>query len=425
MEKPGYIPRIIDSSVELYLQAFGAVEIAGTMWSGKTWTSERHASSEISLVDRQARQLAEIDPSAVLAGTLPRVIDEWQVVPEIWDAVRRRIDDEGGRKGLYLLTGSSSPARGGTVHSGAGRIARLRMWPMTLLEAGASDGSVSLVALFDGIFESGPVETDLARLAELICRGGWPSSISLPQELAQLVPGSYLDAFLESSRSKTPLSQDQLKTLMGSLARNVGSAATYETLAKDVFGVQEVTATMRQAVTAAVELLERHYVVSALPGWDAPIKSPRRLRTKPKRVFADPSLPAALLGVNPRGLMGNLQLFGQLFEELCLRDLAVYAQAVSGGGQNSLRYYRDSDGLEVDAVVELADGRWGAFEIKLGANKVDAAERSLLRLAAKIAANPAARNPEPSFLAVLTGKTDFKYRTKSGVFVLPITCLAP
>lgn len=425
MEKPGYRPRVIDALVERYLGAFGAVEIAGTMWSGKTWTSEEHGNSEISLVSRQARALAEVDPAAVLEGVQPRVIDEWQDVPEIWDEVRKAVDEGAGRRGMFILTGSSSPHSGTTHHSGAGRIARLRMWPMTLLESGMSDGSVSLSALFDGEFQRGPVETSLESLARSICRGGWPAAIDLPDEGAMLIPDGYLDALVTASEGKAAMQSADLRALMTSLARNIGSAATQDTLAKDVFQVEAATATQRQAVAEGVRYLEQHYVVSPMPGWDAPIKSPRRLRLKPRRVFADPSLPASLLGMSPKRLMGNMQVFGQLFEEMCLRDLSVYVQSMSQVATSPVRYYRDSDGLEVDAIIELKDGRWAGIEIKLGANKAEAAEKSLLRLAKKVAANPAARNPEPSFLAVLTGRTDFKYQTESGVYVFPLTCLAP
>ena len=425
MRKPEYIPRIVDIQLDEYLTIFGAVEVSGTMWSGKTWTSEEHAASEVSFVDRQSRELAQIDPRAVLDGAKPRVIDEWQEVPEIWDVVRQSVDDSGNTCGQYLLTGSSSPARDKTRHSGAGRIGRLRMWPMTLYETKVSDGSVSLKSLFDGRFDAGAVETDLTSLAETICRGGWPAAYNAGVRASRLIARNYIDSFVEASEGKAPVSPAELRALLGSLARNVGSAVTRETLAKDTFQTEEPSKGQLDAMTSGIEYLKRHYVVSPTNGWDAPIKSPSRLRTKPKYLFADSSLPASLLGMTPERLMGNLQVFGQLFEELCMRDLNVYARSIPEAGRDPVRYYRDSDGLEVDAVIELDDGRWGALEIKLGANKVEKAESNLLRLAKKVAANPAARNPEPSFLAVLVGKTDFKYRTENGVFVFPVTCLAP
>lgn len=420
-----YRPRIIDALIDLHLRAFGAVELTGTMWSGKTWSARAHGKSYVTFDNAQARGLAEMDPGAVLSGEEPRVIDEWQEVPQIWDAVRNRIDEAGGRRGLYMLTGSSRPARGKTRHTGSGRISRISMWPMSLYETGESDGSVSLAGLFRGEFTSGPVETDLRKLAVLVCRGGWPGSLELEDELAYLVPPQYLDALFAKEDEKAPGTEEELRRFLRSLARNIGSPVTLKTLARDMG--EAVDGSSRDAaerrVRAFLDYFLNRYVVCDLHGWDAPIKSPRRLRTKPKHGFADPSLPVALLGASPDALMGNLQLFGQVFEEMCLRDLRVYASVLKGAAPDALRYYRDSDGLEVDAVIELADGRWGAIEIKLGANKVAEAEKSLLRLRAKVAANPAARNPEPSFLLVLVGKTDFAYRTERGVYVAPLTSL--
>ena len=418
-----YLPRLVDETIDRHLKTFGAVEIAGTMWSGKTWTSIAHGKSRVTLDDRQARELAQLDADAVLQGETPHIVDEWQEVPEIWDAVRNKVDAAGSKRGMYILTGSSRPAKSSTRHTGSGRISRITMWPMTLWESGHSKGSVSLSGLFDGKFEAKPVETSLDQLATLICRGGWPASVDLDDESALLVPQQYIDALVAKQDPRAPGSQHELRRFLQSLARNVGSAVTLETLAKDM-GMDEQGAAADaggRKIRALLDYFLNRYVVVDLDGWDAPIKSPSRLRTKPKHGFADPSLPAALLGVGPRALMGNLQLFGQLFEELCLRDLRVYASAMKESQPDSLRYYRDADGLEVDAIIELRDGRWGAIEIKLGANKAEAAEHSLLRLAKKVAANPAARNPEPSFLLCLVGKTDYQYRLPSGVIVAPIT----
>lgn len=420
-----YVPRLVDSVVDLHLQAFGAVEIAGTMWSGKTWTAMAHGTSLVSLDVRQARELADIDPSAVLAGDSPRVVDEWQEVPAVWDAVRRRVDEAGGRRGLFILTGSSRPMRGGTHHTGSGRISRITMRPMTLAESGASTGVVSLAGLFEGKLPEGPCETSLDELARLCCRGGWPGALALDDEAARIVPAQYLDALLARGGDGAPSNERELRAVLRSLARNVGSSATLKTLARDMGGEEaaEPGDALTRRVRAMLDYLLSRYVIYELHGWDAPIKSPRRLRIRPRHVFADPSLPVALLGASPASLMGNLQLFGQVFEELCLRDLAVYASVMPQASPDSLRYYRDSDGLEVDAVIELSDGRWGAVEVKLGANKVAEAERNLLRLRDKVARNAAAHNPEPSFLLVLVGKSDFVYRLPSGVFVAPVTAL--
>ena len=418
-----YLPRIIDGQVERHLKAFGAVEIAGTMWSGKTWTSRAHGASLVSLDNPQSRELAQLDADAVLAGDAPHVIDEWQEAPAVWDAVRNRIDSSPGKRGLFILTGSSRPAKGSVRHSGSGRISRLHMLPMTLWESGFSHGSVSLSGLFDGEFESGPVRTNLVDLANLVCRGGWPGALGLAAEAALLVPSQYLDAIVAQEDPLAPGNERELRMFLLSMARNVGSAATLGTLAADMGMATdgEASDSATRKISALIDYFQARYVIRSLPGWDAPIKSPARLRTKPKRCFADPSLPAALLGASPQVLLGNLQLFGQLFEELCLRDLYVYASAMDSAQSDPLRYYRDSDGLEVDAVIERRDGRWGAIEVKLGANKVDVAVRNLLRLRKKVLANTAARNREPSFLMVLVGKTDYRYRTPEGVYVAPIT----
>ena len=418
-----YLPRMVDEVVERYLKAFGAVEIAGTMWSGKTWTSIAHGNSRVTFDNPQSRELAELDTDAILRGDKPRIVDEWQEVPQVWDAVRNKVDEAAGQHGLFILTGSSRPARGSTRHTGSGRIARVTMWPMSLAESGASHGSVSLEGLFNGKFEPGPVNTSLDDLAMCICRGGWPAAIGLDDESALLLPAQYIDALVAKEDAKAPGTPRELRRFLQALARNVGSAATLKTLALDM-GLDEENTTPdanTRKIRSFLDYFLGRYVIVDLDGWDAPIKSPSRLRTKAKHGFADPSLPAALLGAGPEALMNNFQLFGQLFEELCLRDLRVYVSAMEAAQPDSLRYYRDADGLEVDAIIELRDGRWGAIEIKLGANKADAAEHNLLRLRDKVAANPAARNPEPSFLLCLVGKTDFQYRMPSGVIVAPLT----
>lgn len=421
-----YRSRIIDSVVERHLHTFGAVEISGTMWSGKTWTALAHGASSIALDRSQSRELAEIDPNLALEGARPRVIDEWQEVPAIWDCVRRRADEPDAGRGLFILTGSSRPAKSKTRHSGSGRISRLSMWPMSLAESGASDSSVSLAGLFEGRFKGGPAEVDLVDLAWLCCCGGWPAALGSARGDAMLIPLQYVDTLVSSEDENAPESERELRRFLASAARNIGQAATIDSFVRDLGYVSpagEPTDSGRARVKAMRDYFLGRFVLTELAGWDAPIKSPQRLRTKPKLGFADPSLAASLLGASPEMLLGNTQLFGQLFEEMCLRDLRVYSSALPGANRDALRYYRDADGLEVDAVLELTDGRWGAFEVKLGQNKVDKGVHALMRLRKKIASNPAARNPEPSFLAVLVGKTDYAYTTPEGVRVIPLTAL--
>jgi predicted AAA+ superfamily ATPase len=297
---------------------------------------------------------------------------------------------------------------------------------MSLYETGDSDGSISLRGLFDGDFRAARAKTDLRRIAEMVCRGGWPGAIDLDPELAGLIPNQYLDTLISSIADKNGTSEYRLRRLITSLARNIGQAATYRTIASDIAEGEidrnsEIAS--RQIIEKLIDTFKERFIIEDLYGWDAPVRSKSRVRVKPKRCFVDPSLPAALLGVGKERLLENGQLFGQLFEELCLRDLRVYASCMDLALPDPVRYYRDSDNLEVDAIIELRDGRWAAFEIKLGENKVAEGAGNLLRLKSKIASNPLARNPEPAFMAVLVGNTEFCRRTKDGIYVIPCTSL--
>ena len=423
--KSDYMPRLLDDVVDRHLKAFGAVEIAGTMWSGKTRTSLEHGKSECNLDDSETRMLAELSPEAVLQGDNPRVVDEWQLVPALWDSVRRQIDAAGTERGLYILTGSSRPSKGETAHSGAGRISRLRMWPMTLQESGDSTGEISLSDLFDGKFKTAQSSTSPADIARLVCRGGWPGALCLDDDFSFLVASQYIDALVTSQDGAAPEQSKDLELFLRSLARNVGSAPKIDTLARDMGYLNDgkVSETGRRRVRKLISYFVGRFVVDELHGWDAPIKSPQRLRTKPRYDFADPSIPAALLGVDESSILGNMQLFGQLFEQMCMRDLRVYSSVMNKSKPDSLKYYRDADGLEVDAIIELRDGRWAGIEVKLGSNKVQDAERNLVRLKEKMAANGAAHNLAPSFLMVLVGVGKYAYRTENGVYVVPVTCL--
>ena len=420
-----YLPRIIDSVVEQHLQAFGAIEITGTMWSGKTWTSLEHGESECNLDDPEIRNLAELSPDTILSGKTPQVIDEWQLVPSIWDVLRRRVDTAAGKRGLYILTGSSRPSKNSTTHSGSGRISRLKMWPMSLQESKDSDGTVSLSDLFDNKFLPSEYALKPIELAKLICRGGWPAALNLDPSLSGLVATQYIDSLISSQDINAPESENDLRLFLQSLARNIGSAPKIDTLTKDMNYIRaaQVTETGRRRIRNLIAYFTNRFVVDELRGWEAPIKSPQRLRSKPRYDFADPSIPAALLGVDEVSLLNNTQLFGQLFEQMCLRDLRIYTSALNKAKPDSLHYYRDSDGLEVDAIIELRDGQWAGIEIKLNSNKVQDAETSLLRLRDKVASNPSARNPQPTFLMVLTGIGKYSYRLPSGVYVVPITKL--
>lgn len=423
LKPEGYKPRLYDAVLARALKTFGAVEVAGPMWCGKTWTSLAHGKSVSRLARASVRRIAENDPTVVLEGQKPHIIDEWQDVPAVWDAVREAVDESGGKPGSFILTGSSSLRKEVVGHSGAGRITRIRMNTMTLQEMGLSTGKVSLSALFEGSFQPQFVQQRLAPLASIVCQGGWPALQDRPGESVSAYLDSYFDAIFEINFPKRGLSANMARSVAKSLARNAGSAAKLETIARDVYE-ESVTDSMKNTVSRYIDAFERFYLLDIIPGWDAPIKSKSRVRTKPKRYFADPSMSASLLGVNAERLLEEGQLFGLLFEAQCIHDLKVYASLLPNVAHQPLYYYRDSDGLEVDAIIELRDGTWAAFEVKLGESGVDKAVSTLTRLHKKIAANPAARNKEPAFMAVITGAGELaRYDKDKNIYIIPLTSL--
>lgn len=426
-EKPKtYNPRLVDERLHRLLHTFGAVEIRGTKWCGKSWTALAFGESVVHLDDPNVKALAEADPTLALQGARPHVVDEWQEVPSTWDAARRAVDAAGGEHGLFILTGSSTPAKDAVTHSGAGRIARVDMSTMTLWERGLSTGAVSLSGLFEGSFEPSACDASLAPLADAICCGGWPALLGANAQTAAEVVDQYLDAMFEVSVPRKGGTSDMARRIVSSLARNVATAATLQTIAQDAALGDEAGAPATSTVTSYLDMLESMYVIESLHGWDAPVRAKSRLRTKPKRYFADPSIPAAALGMGPERLLSDGQKFGLLFESLCIHDLRAYAACIPGAHPGSLRYYGDSDGLEVDAIIELRDGRWAALEVKLGETKVPDGIRNIERLRQKVAANPAARNPKPAFSAVLTATSPFcRYDAEHDIYVFPITALKP
>ena len=418
----GYIPRINDVHISELLDTFAAIEIFGTMWCGKTWSSLAFGESVSHVGRPNVRRTVEADPSLVLVGAHPHVIDEWQDVPEIWDVVRDAVDADPAARGSYILTGSSSLNKDQVGHSGAGRIGRIQMRTMSLAETGESSAKISLSDLFSGNFEPCLVQQSLAPLADIVCRGGWPALRSATLQQVSNYLDSYLNAICDVNMTKRGFTAEDAQRTLRALARNVASQATLKTLASDAFGDASHGATRH--ISSLISALKSLYVIEGIPGWDAPIRSKSRLRSKPKYYFADVALPAYLLGIAPERLLQDGQLFGALFESLCMHDLAVYAATLKGAPSQPLRYYRDSDGLEVDAIIELADGRWAAFEIKLGDNKVDEAFANLARLRKKIALNPAARNPEPTFMAVIVGAGEYaRFDKEADAYVIPISAL--
>ena len=420
---PGYRTRIVDTALARMLDLFGAVEVAGTMWCGKTWTSLSFAESVTRIGLSGPQEAAKADPSTALIGARPHVIDEWQDVPAIWDEVRSTVDNPLTPTGSFILTGSTEPNKAKVNHSGAGRIAKLPMSTMSLQETGASSGLVSLAGLFEGKFEPQLVQQHLHPLAESICKGGWPALIDRESFEPEYLD-SYFAALFDVSIPRKGLPGTESRNVALSLARNLGTAAKLSTIAADA----RITASSNRAAierTAAhIQALESLYLIEPITGWDAPIRSKSRLRTKPKRYFADPSLAASLLQITPQRLLDDGELFGLLFESLAIHDLGIYARALPGASAEPLHYYRDSDGLEVDAVIELRDGRWAPIEIKLGENKVPDALASLSRLRRKVAANPAARNPHPAFSAVVVGAGEYaRYDAQADAYILPLTSL--
>ena len=411
-EKPeGYMPRVADAQIERYLKAFGAVEIAGTKWCGKTWSALMQGAS-VSYVDENL-DLARADPSMMLIGDRPHVIDEWQRVPAIWDCVRHEVDRARGTRGAFILTGSSTPAtrqgEQGPAHSGAGRIGRVRMSPMSLFESGESTGQVSLEGLFAGEFTPCVAERDTVGLVEAACRGGWPEAVDMEVDAAQLIAREYVTAALGVSIPALGLDPDIARRLASSLARNLGQAATYKTIINDMFGAEEnpLSVIDEGRVRAYLDALKGMYIVEEVPGWAPPARDRKRFATKPKRYLADPSLACALLGMSPAALLADWQTFGLVFENMAVRDLSVYARALDLLDDVPVRYYRDDSGVEADAIVQLADGRWAAFEFKVSEDKVEKGVASLERMRRKVCENPRSQTRPPEFMAVITGVGEY------------------
>ena len=427
-EKPeGYMPRVADAQIERYLKAFGAVEIAGTKWCGKTWSALMHGVS-VSYVDENL-DLARADPSMMLMGDRPHVIDEWQRVPAIWDCVRHEVDRARGTRGAFILTGSSTPAtrqgEQGPAHSGAGRIGRVRMSPMSLFESGESTGQVSLEGLFAGEFTPCVAERDTQGLVEAACRGGWPEAVDMEVDAAQLIAREYVTAALGVSIPALGLDPDIARRLASSLARNLGQAATYKTIINDMFGAEEnpLSVIDEGRVRAYLDALKGMYIVEEVPGWAPPARDRKRFATKPKRYLADPSLACALLGMSPAALLADWQTFGLVFENMAVRDLSVYARALDLLDDVPVRYYRDDSGVEADAIVQLADGRWAAFEFKVSEDKAEKGVASLERMRRKVCENPRSQTRPPEFMAVITGVGEYAREVAEGIVVVPLRLL--
>ena len=414
-----YLERIVDRELAERLAATGAVVIEGPRACGKTETARRIAASEVLLdVHEDARALAVLAPYQVLGGAAPRLIDEWQLAPSIWNHVRRAVDDR-GRPGQFILTGSAVPADDVTRHAGAGRLTRLRMRPLSSFEMGHSSGEISISELLDGAPPEAPqAEMQIALLTERICKGGWPGNLNRSAKSVLRANRDYLNEIRRMDISRVNgKTRDPIKVgkLLRSLARNIATPVAISTLATDVRGGG---ATMK-ADTAAeyLEALEQLMIVENQPAWAPHLRSRSIARTSPVRHFTDPSLAAAALRASPAWLLKDPKTLGLFFESMVIRDLRVYAQAADA----EVYHYRDKDGLEVDAIVQAMDGRWAAFEIKLGKPRIDEGARNLLRLAKRVDQD---RCGEPSLLAVIVS-SGYGYMRPDGVGIIPVGALGP
>lgn len=418
-----YIKRYAEADIIRALRSSGAVLVAGPKFCGKTTTCMQFQKSVVKLITNSRIKLARLNPKQTLEGDRPRLIDEWQTVPEIWNCVKEDLDDDYAF-GKYLLTGSSTPVDKTEIHhSGAGRIVAVKMRPMSLFESGESKGSVSLWNLFEGGTDIGTDSNEaftLQDVAFLSCRGGWPISVISDKAVSLDVTRNYFNSLFvfedcdnENFRNKRP---DVLKMILRSYARNISSEVSKQTIIDDVRQSNERTMDAK-TFDDYLEALRDLFIIADIDAWNPNIRSKTSIRSTPTRHFVDTSIACRALNIFPDDLMNDLESFGLFFEDLAVRDLSIYAQ-VHGG---EVRHYRDNTGLECDAVVHLEDGRWGAIEIKLGGDRlVDEGAKSLNLLKDKIATK--SNEPDPAFLMVLTACGPL-YRRPDGVLVVPINCL--
>lgn len=418
-----YKARIIDKKIDKYLSVFGAICIEGPKWCGKTWTSSYHSNSEIYIGDPsgnfQNRQLAQMSPSLVLDGETPRLIDEWQEVPPLWDAVRYKVDQT-PKKGQFILTGSATPNHKGILHSGAGRIARIRMRTMSLYESGDSSGDVSLEDLCNGkLTPKMTGEVDLKNIIEFIIRGGWPASLGLPIESATLLPKEYLEAVLNDDIYRVDgvkRNTHKMRLLLRSLARNESTTVSNKTLKNDIKEIDDEdidTAT----IADYLNILDRLFITDNQKPFSTKIRSSVRIKQSEKRHFCDPSLACALLNITPHMLLNDLETLGFLFESLCERDLKIYAESIDA----HVYHYQDYKNREIDTIIELNDGRWCAIEIKLGANQIESAAENLKKIYEEMEKDP--KSILPSAMIIVCGLSNAAYQREDGIYVVPLTAL--
>lgn len=420
-----YLPRIADKLLEERLDAKGAVLIEGPKWCGKTTTAKQQAKSFISMdrpdMTKQYQQMAEISPNTLLEGETPRLIDEWQIAPNLWNAVRYEVDNR-DEFGQFILTGSAVPHEfDDSMHTGTGRISRLLMRPMSLFESKDSSGEVSLKNLFEGENITAIDETSFEKIAFLICRGGWPRSIGLNEKPALFQAIDYFDAVVSNDISRVDSikrDKEKAKRLLKSYARHVGTQSSLETIRQDMLANQSDTFD-QVTLYSYLDALRKIFVIEDSPAWNPNLRSKTAIRTTDTRYFSDPSIATASLGMGPNDLLNDLNTMGFLFENLCVRDLRIYTDYLDG----TVYHYRDKSGLECDAVIHLRNGAYGLVEIKLGGDKlIEEGAETLKDLASKIDTKNMSK---PSFMMVLCAKSPFAYKRNDGVYVVPITALRP
>ena len=415
-----YLQRVCDKLLASELKASGAVLIEGAKWCGKTSTAQQAARSSLYMQDpdKTSSYLAAADtkPSLLLNGETPKLIDEWQMAPVLWDAVRFEVDKR-NKPGQFILTGSAVPSDNLIAHTGTGRISRLLMRPMSLWESGDSNGLISLKELFDKNTDI-PATSNLSieKIAFLICRGGWPASISQENESALKMATNYIESVINMDVQRVDgveKNPERVRMLLRSLARNISTMASGQTIMADMesndIGISEKT------LSSYLNALRRIFVIEDTPAWMPSLRSKTAIRTSPKRNFVDPSIATAVMRTNPSGLLNDFETFGFMFESLCTRDMRIYAQANDG----AVFHYRDKNELESDMIISLRDGRWAPIEVKLGNKQIDEAAKNLLSLQSKINTE---KMGKPSFLMVVTGG-EFAYKRDDGVLVVPIGCL--
>ena len=423
-----YRPRIADQLLAESLEALGAVLVQGTKWCGKTTTSVHHANSVLYMDDptqkAQNLALAQTNIKQLLAGATPRVIDEWELAPELWDAARFEVDHRDEHVGQFIFTGSAVPKekdKEKMFHSGAGRFDWITMRPMSLWESGDSTGDVSITDLFDGAMPEGTSFVDLDRLAFLTCRGGWPGALTLSENAALRVSRAYIKAVVNSDINRVDdvkRDPDLMLRIIRSLARNQGEQIPYTTIRADVINNEKVQLS-DDTVESYVKVLKKIFLEEDMRAWNPNLRSKTAIRTTDTRYFVDSSIATAALGLGPKDLINDLIDFGFYFETLAVRDLRVYADALDG----EVFHYRDKNGLECDAVLHRRNGSYGLIEIKIGgADNIEKGAKTLKDLASKI---DTTKMKAPSFMMVVTGIGQYAYRRPYGVCVVPIGCLKP